>query len=558
MAEQFRLMLRDPVETSLETFDFDSDLWTETDSGVTVSRYTGDSDHPSVMYFHGGSPSGGKLKWGDTDPATGAVYKFGALVGSDTLKWGAESGLEGTPAELGEGVYKDYTVVPGEKVTLVWYGYAANNGLAVLTAYDHTNGDIEIDSYTAAVLAQWLDIEFTFTVPTNCTTVRVEITQETFVDRPGFYIDDFGFLANGITIQPNEYQIVPDQIGAFKQSLGSRRRFDKRTTHHTFYLYWNYYSKVMHDRLKVLFDTNNILYFDDGNVPQLTETFTIYQNETYTFSGISNPSSTATASYDTGPALPVALTDYDGTEFTTANYEAIDADDTAYFETSDPTAGDYLWHKFKLVSDITGTDVRRFRVKVAASGNDASSGDYDGCVLYVWDGVKWLELDKITSSEKADLTYSTTEASIAQQYVDSSGNVYLLLRSRGLRGDDIDLTLKTYYIEVEVNDGLLLDIIPSHKIFWPNNVAADTIINNKTTGLASTSWGLTRRTNTIRFGTINGVPTDVSSGDVIEVTYYRFYEVKITDLPSNWMTANTDDERDRKRPYIVLQTLTGY
>lgn len=311
----------------------------------------------------------------------------------------------------------------------------------------------------------------------------------------------------------------------------------------------------MYDRMNVLQYAEEKLFFIDGEVPTLVEEYTIYDNATYNYVGITNPSITHIGYTDSGADLPTAYDDYDTTEISTADYQEIDADDANYNETTNPADTAYLWHRFQFESAITGNSIQRFRVKVIASSNDSSSRNYDGCILYAWDGNTWDEIARTSNDSINDLEFSTADSTIAQQYVDDDGYVYLLLRSRAARNDTDNLNLRTYYAEIEINDDLDLVITPSHRPRFPtNDLDVDWTIKNKTEG-TTLAW--------LTDFTYNRVTTEItilasggSSGDIIEVTYYRYWEVEISSMPENWLRGDPDEDRDRSIE-LLLKTVTG-
>lgn len=148
----FALTLIDPAETSLETFDYDDDLWTPTDAAkVTVERYEDDDTYSSVMRFYGNP-----FIFGDTNPHTGEVFEFG------------DDGAGGLPIQFGdswkgvnEGIYKDFTVAPGVLAHLSVYVRTLHDNDAVIHihALDHTHADAII---TGGVLGTWESNEWIF------------------------------------------------------------------------------------------------------------------------------------------------------------------------------------------------------------------------------------------------------------------------------------------------------------------------------------------------------------------------------------------------------------
>jgi len=386
----------------------------------------------------------------------------------------------------------------------------------------------------------------------GCTTVRIKFVQEDYY-RTDFLVDDIAFCASALETDPDEYDRIPIKSGALKSSLGVKRRRDKRSIHYDFRLAWNHGAKTMYDKMKVLQFAEERLFFIDGEVPQLVEENTIYDNATYNYVGITNPSGTHAAYTDSGSALPAAFDDYDTTEIATLDYQEIDADDANYNETTNPADGEYLWHRFHFISAITGDSIQRFRVKVKASSNDSSLRNYDGCVLYAWDGTNWDEIERTTNDSINELEFSTADSTISQQYVDATGNIYLLLRSRAARNGTDNLDLRTYYAEVEINDGLDLVITPTHRPRFPNNdVFTDWTVKNKTTGATLIhSIDFTYDRDTTEVTLLGG-----SSGDIIEITYERYWEVEIAELSETWLRGDPADDRDRHIE-MILRTVTG-
>lgn len=535
MAKNFFLGKIIPDSEGLETFDTDASIWTSTDIAQSaVSRYTGDATRSSVMAF-------------EAVPMT----LSDTLFLSDTIYLG-----DGV-AFAGEGVYKDFTVVPGTRVYVTWVAKAPSSNLNKHAMYlkvrDTTNGADLYDNF--AGFGVWSEkADLLITVPDDCTTIRCTFYSNTYNTGGKYLVDDFGFFQSAFSVDPDGYSRAPHRVGSFHQSLSGRRTFDLKAIHYTFHFAWNFIDATMYDKLRVLFYDNEYLYLDDGDVPQISQTDTIYSNPTMTFSGVTNPSSTQIGYTDSGSALPSAIGDFETTEMSTANYGAIDADDDNYVETTNPAADAYLYHKFNILGSVSLADVQRLRVKVAALSDDSSSFNLDGCILYAWDGSNWVELTRSTSDAKTDLTYATVESTIAQQFVDSSNRTRLLLRSRATRNGSDSLSLRTYYVELEINDGLGLTMNLSHRIVLPTNTpGTDVTVENLTDGSALVydtdwiweDWGTKRAI----------VISNQSNGDQIKITYSRYWEVMFASAPEEWWDGDPTDDRNRIMR-IVLQTLS--
>lgn len=431
-------------EYAIEAFDVNGDIWSETDNSKTAaSRKTDDPERDSVMQILGDS-------WTLGDGKTlGDGYYLGD---SDDGK--------------GEGVYEDYTVTAGNVYAFSFLYKCGHSGAYMtIELYDQSNG-LSINT-TDVNDTSWTTYEERVTAPVGCTTIRVKLLQKSDDASSGpFLIDDVALNESAIIYDPEEYSRDPEIIGGFLQTLGGRRIRDQRCVHYRFRLWWEYLEKGAFDLLYSLLIDGGKLYLDDGEVPTLTESETVYENAEEDYVGVTGPSSTNKAFTDNGSALPSAEDDYDTTEYDTAAYQKIDADDASKHETASPTAGNYLYHRFDIDPDINSGDAQRLRVLVKASCNDASDQNNDGAVLYIWDDTDgtWVVIAQSSSSAITELTYTTAETEVAQRYLDSSDQrIKLLLRSQATRTTGKDLTLRTYYVELEVNEGLDLVVTLSHR-----------------------------------------------------------------------------------------------
>lgn len=307
------------------------------------------------------------------------------------------------------------------------------------------------------------------------------------------------------------------------------------------------------DTLYKFFKSGSVLYLNDGDVPAITESETIYDTAEKTYSGITNPSSTHKAYKDSSASLPSAEDDFDTTEYSTANYQAVDGDDTNYAETTDPTDTYYLYHRFEFDPGIARASAQRFRVKVAALSDDSSAANKDGVVLYAYNHVDsaWVQLARTTNSSKNDLTYSTAEATVAQQFIDSSDDyVRLLVRSRAARNGTDSLSLRVYYVEVEVNENLDLVVDLSHRAVLDDD---SDVLHVKNTTDGTTLVLTTDYTIAANRRSVTIVGED--SGDSIEVKYDRYWEVAITEMPEEFLDGDPASDRYRGVE-VVMETLS--
>jgi hypothetical protein len=524
---RFRLTRIAPTEHGVHTFDHDVDIWTETDVAKTLSdRYALDSSRDSVMRIKG-------LAWtlGDGCDLGDGLYLDDSLVGID------------------EGAYYDFVSTPEVLYSFACF-YKIALGTLELIFWDQTN-DEEIETIILDDLDSWFSYECNITAPFRCVLIRVTFSQPSVHSSP-FYIDNVSFNANVVLSDPDVYNRVPQRIGAFQQTLSGRRVYDLRAIHYAFELMWNYCDSLQYENFRVLLYSNELLYFDDGDVPPLTELDTVYDNDVYDYTGITNPSSTHKAYVSSSNLLPVAIGDFQTTEYSTANYQAIDDDDVNYKQTLGVTSGYYLYHKYLIKSSIIQADVQRFLVRVKAESDDTSLNNLDGCVLYAWDGTGWTELVRTTNNGLNYLEYTTAEQMIASKFVDVDDDyVRIILRSVGTYDGANALDLTVYFVEIEINEDLDNVIDLTHKAILDNATGDVISVKNLTTGLT-----LTLDTDyTIAVDRRSIITTGQTTGDIIEVVYNRYFEVLFSEIPEEWMGGDQATEITRKIT-ITLKTLS--
>ncbi|MDQ1327771.1 MAG: hypothetical protein QG641_1054 [Candidatus Poribacteria bacterium] len=530
---RFRLTLTAPTEYGVQTFDNDPEVWTETNASKTeTNRYTSDPIRDSVMRIKG-------VTW---------TLGNGYTLGNGMY-------LDDSPLGKNEGAYQDFSVTPGVRYAFASL-YKIELGELEIVFYDQTEGFvIKTVSLTDVVPPTnggiWKSYETNITIPDGCNIIRIKFLQSNDPHSGPFYIDNVSFNSNVILSDPDSYNRVPMRIGAFHQTLSGRRIYDLRAIHYDFQLRWNYFDAVQYENFREVFYSNELLYFDDGDVPPLIDSETIDDNDTYSFAGVSNPSSTHKAYIDNSNYLPSGMNDFEASEYSTADYQAIGDDDDDYKETSNPNAGYYLYHKFLVKSSILQSNVQRFRIMVKASSDDSSSANLDGCILYAWDGGNWMELARSSNSSKNYLTYSTAERLIASRLVNQSDSyIRLLLRSINSHNGSNTLNLRVYFVEVEINEDLDSIIRLSHKAILDDN--GDVIyVNNLSKG---TTLSLnTDYTIAIDKRSITIIGQD--SGDIIEVKYNRYFEVMFSSIPEEWLSGDPESNRTR-RVEIALHTLS--
>lgn len=354
--------------------------------------------------------------------------------------------------------------------------------------------------------------------------------------------------SNQITVDPDNLLRDPERSAFTHRLLDGDRSESLRALHYLLSCGWDYVGETQYEALRALFYKNLLLFFDDGDVPQLVETKLIYETASYDYIGITNPSGTHKAYTDSSASLPSAEGDFETTEFSTANYQAVDGDDSNYVETTNPTADFYLYHKFLIESGIEQGDVQRIRVKIGVLSDDGAPANKDGVVLYGWNQTNWQELDRITSSAKTYLQYNTADSTLAQNLVDASDDyIRLLIRSRATRNGTDSLSLRTYYVEVEVNEGLSMIVSLSHiPTLSSGDVVSVKNLTDATTLVLTTDYTISGRDVTI---------IGEDAGDNIEITYDRMFEIRIKELYEEWLAGDPGSSRNRKLE-MQLQTLS--
>lgn len=537
-----RLSTRNPSESEREQFWYTDDLWTAI-SGATISRVTGANNLT-----------------GSTSPIMRIV-----TTGAD------------------DGAYKDYTVVPGD---LVWVTFLSleTTEATTIEAFDQTNG-VTIASQAASIDSA-ARIFFAFTVPdksaalpNGCTTVRIKITTSAVktVD-----VDDFCFSKNSIIINPNPVTGSPNEAGGIGQALDGNRVEYRIAKHTRWTLIWNYIDDVMFDRLWNQFLSQDVLFFDDGDVPALTEIFTYYDTVTANFEGITTPvdvddaGESATAAQSTMPTLYTGPVGAGATPLTAADdtdYANMGTDDGNSMATTDPADTFYLFHKHSFSpdeDDWTRAFVQRLSITLKAESVDGSPAGNHGVILYafIWSAldtpIGWQEIARTTNADKNTLSWSTTDPDRAQSLLtDNQANndgpdLLLLVRSRAARDGANSLSLETYYIEMTYNEGLDSEMTLTHQIALPTDTPADDItVKDQTSGATfvhGTNFtvrdGVTMPTNIITF------ITGQTQGDDIVAEYKRYHEVRIASMPNRaqYDDINSDPTRNIS---VTLETIKG-
>lgn len=370
----------------------------------------------------------------------------------------------------GEGVYHELTVESGAKYVLEFDYYIPTVGNEIdWQVYDQTNG-ADIDSGTLTYTGRWHGHYITMTVPATCTTARLFFRSGS-AGTVSFYLDSVRFQGNLIAIDPEigggfDY---PDQRNSRRLANGDLLT-DRSGRTYSHSLSFPVLTADQYDLLMKAVRSDKVSYIDDADLPQMVEYFTHYEQNSYAYSGVTNPSGSHVAYYDSDVDLPSASSDFEATEFSTADYQAVDGYGGGTVDTALSGAGDinkYIYHKLEI--DISGDysaidDIRSFWIWYAGEGEDLSDNALNGLVMYAWNGTVWMRLQEAYGDGEHKLIYSVEDAAQAQDFVDISNNVVrILIRTLGLKGSTGSLTLKSNYIRMQINKGYESYIPLSHK-----------------------------------------------------------------------------------------------
>lgn len=513
-----RFFLQNPADYFTDFAEtYEVNQWT-VENGVAVvthTRYEADSDRPSCM-----------------------------RVISDTVD---------------HGVYYDVTSAHPETKYVVEFAYK-NTATQELdyVIYDQT-GSATIESGTLTATS-WTNFYIEATTPADCVTIRIFLRAGTGTGL-AFYVDDIRCQGNALGKDPDVYNIAYPDIRYEHRMQDGSAVIDKTPRIPRATLGFVSMSSENFDRLLALANSDDAAWFDDQDIPAMVERQYIYTDTDYNFVGITNPSGTHVATYTTYNDLPNAAADFDvggspaGTEFSTANYQAVDGDDSNYVETSVSVAGRYGYHKFDFnATEYTAADdIHSISVTYKGSGDDASANNLDGIVLYMWDGTNWAKVAKTVSGDKQTLSYSTSNKEQAQQFVDVSGNhIYVLARTRGEKTTAGALSLKSYYIEVKVNEYYDTQIDLANKaVLSAGDVVYVKNLTQNTTLTLTTHYtiGDDRQSVTV---------TGQSDGDLIEVKYNQYLKVVCAnDLPERRQHTATPTTPEREAVTLQLASLVA-
>jgi hypothetical protein len=97
--------------------------------------------------------------------------------------------------------------------------------------------------------------------------------------------------------------------------------------------------------------------------------------------------------------LPSGKSDFEVTEFTTGEYQAIESDGDSYKETANPGDGEYLYQKFLLLSSISSENVTSFTYDITVVHAGKAQGGQKYLLKPQAKGVKVKFKNEVVKSE---------------------------------------------------------------------------------------------------------------------------------------------------------------
>lgn len=483
---------------------------------ATVTRDTDDTDHPSCMkVVEDTDTKGVYYDVAGCEPLTTYVCEFAFKLGAS------------------------------QELDILIYD---QTGAASIYSVSKSPHALDVDA--------WQNFYKEVTTPAGCVTVRIYLRAGTAAGT-AFYIDDILFQGNALVWDPGEYDVSYSQVKNTHFTEKGTRVTDITSVTPRFSLSWQdptgFLNNAKFSKILNMYRAKKATWFTDTNVPTMTDGAHIYTATTYNFVGISNPSGTHIAHYSQSSSPPNAVDDFETTEFATADYNAVDGDDALYAEDSPTVVGNHEFHKFKFkVTEYTAAaNVKNINITYKGLCSDTSPKTNNGIVLFAWNGTNWWEVGRTRTADKQTITFSTTRAEQAQDFVDTSnGWIYLLAMSMGTKGATGAITLRSHFIQVIVNKGLDTTITLSNKAIL---TAGDVVSVINRTDKATLTLDTHYRIGDDR----QSVITDSQdAGDYIEVTYNQYYSVEVADLSERRLPSTTLSAPNRTVT-LTLESLKG-
>jgi len=451
----------------------------------------------------------------------------------------------------GKGVYSTIANIIASTKYLFELSYKCVSGQEIdYLVYDNTGAaTIVSGTFTATI---WSYHYGEFTTPAGCIEIIVYLRAGTGSNE-AFYIDDLRLQGNILSVDPDNYSLSYSKSGSTKKTLNGLSHSDQFLVDVEFELGFPLLHAADFDRLFDFHKSKRKTYFNDQDVPTMTERRLLYTEAAYDFVGITKPSVTHIAYEDKGADEPVAKGDFEITEIETADYQVLDNDDDFSYQDTASTTGHYVYHKF--VFDISGeytlaTEVKSFEITYKGAANDASSANNDGVTVYAWNinAGNWVKLGSTRVSVKETVSLSLMKQEQAQMFVDTvNGEINILVQTNGTKGAGTALTLDSYYIEVTINKSKSTTIDLLNRAVLN---AGDVIYVKNLTEFTTLALGVTY---TIGDDGKSIIISGQNAGDMIEVKYNQYYRVASASFAETRLHTNTPTTPARS----AVMTLRG-
>jgi len=463
-------------------FDESYELYTANSTGASRTLYLNDDDHPSCM-------------------RVSCVAKT-------------------------QGVYKEVSV-GGDERHVIEFAYMCSGGQR-LTAriYDQTNSATIYR--TSVANTQWANFYKQITTPATCRLLRLYLLKASTATTP-FFIDDVKIQGNMLYADPDDYNIEFRDMTQDHQIADGSRVTDRVGQNADFNLSFPYVTATAFARLRQGARGGWATYFDDGNVPSITERFVLRATSSKTYAGVTQGAADK-AYYSATTATPLTATNFQVASFSNTSYANIATSGSSTYATYAITGtGEYGYHKFVFNVTTFGSKlhIRSFSAKYQGLGQDASPNGIHGVNLYAWNGVAWVLVGRSRTSDKQTISFDTTKSEQAQQFVDvTNGKVRILAQTRATKDTGGALTLKSHFVGVNVNEnrGYAKNLMNKAVLSASGGFVS---VRNLTSG---STLVLNQATTGYRVGDDRKsitVTSDEASGSYVEVKYNQYYNVAV-------------------------------
>jgi hypothetical protein len=452
-----------------------------------------------------------------------------------------------------QGVYKQVSVGGNER-HIVEFAYVCSSGRIRAKIYDQTN---TATIYQASITnTEWANFYKQITTPASCRLLRLYLLKASTVNAP-FFIDDVRIQGNMLLADPDDYDIDYQETTRDHQVADGGRVTDRTGKHAAFKLAFPSMTATAFAKLREGGKGSWSTYFDDGNVPNVKETFVVRATASKTYAGVTQGASDK-AYYSATTATPLQATNFQVASFSNTSYSNIATSGSSTYATYAITGtGKYGYHKFVFNVTTYGSKlhIKSFSVKYEGSAQDASPNGVHGVNLYAWNGLAWVLVGRSRTQDTQTIAFDTTKSEQAQQFVDVSANsVRILAQTRMTKDIGGDLTLKTNYIGININQNrgytkhLLNKAVLSATggvISVKNLVTGSTLILNQ----ATTGY----RIGDDRKSVV--ITADQVSGSYIEIKYRQYYNVAVQSIRQP-MVYGGDIAQPKSRVELQLKTLS--